>query len=122
MSESELVKALQCAASEGGHRLFRNITAMGWAGQATKIHEPMMVKVFPGDVIVRKGYPIRAGLCEGSADLIGLTNTGRFLAVECKSPKGRATDLQESFIDMVKRFGGIGIIAKSVEDFTNAVK
>lgn len=121
MSESDLVKELQCVASEKGHRLFRNITAMGWAGQATKIHDSMMVRVFPGDVIVRKGYPIRAGLCEGSSDLIGLTNMGRFLAVEVKAPKGRPSGGQESFIDMVKRFGGVGVIAKSVEDFVNAL-
>jgi hypothetical protein len=117
VSESDLVKKLQCVASERGHRLFRNITAMGWAGQATKIHQTMMVQVWPGDVVVRKAYPIRAGLCEGSSDLIGLNSAGRFLAVEVKAPKGRMSDGQESFLEMVQRLGGIGIVAKSIADF-----
>lgn len=117
VSEIDLVRALQLKASELGHRLWRNVTAMAWAGQSTKIHQTMMIRVYPGDVVVRKAYPIHAGLAVGSPDLVGISSTGRFLGIEVKSTHGRATTAQDSFVDMVNRLGGIGIIAKSIDDF-----
>lgn len=117
MSEIDIVRALQIKASEMGHRLFRNNSGVGWAGQQVRVARSRMVMVHPGDVVIRSARPLHAGLAEGSSDLIGLSSSGRFLAVEVKSLKGRTTDRQESFIDMVNRLGGIGMIAKSVEDF-----
>jgi VRR-NUC domain len=92
-TESELMRAIQLRASELGHRLWRN------------------------NIGLCKNPMLRYGLCVGSADLIGLSNTGRFLAVECKSANGRLTKEQESFLATVRRLNGIGIVAKSVEDF-----
>ena len=56
------------------------------------------------------------GLCVGSSDIIGITPSGKFLAIEVKTPKGRATKEQLRFIEAVKSAGGIGGIARSVED------
>lgn len=58
---------------------------------------------------------IRYGLCKGSSDLIGIYE-GRFLAIEVKTPKGRATKHQMNFLNAVNAAGGIGFIAKSPED------
>lgn len=121
MSEVELMRAIQMRASELGHRLFRNNVGTGWVGPQVRVSHPQMIMMRPGDVLLRSSQPLHSGLCVGSSDLIGLTDKGRFLAVEVKAPKGRPSGGQESFIDMVKRFGGVGVIAKSVEDFVNAL-
>lgn len=121
MSEVELMRAIQMKASELGHRLFRNNVAVGWVGKQVRVSHPQMVMMRPGDVLLKEARPLHAGLCVGSSDNIGLTSAGQFLAVESKSLKGRPSNDQESFIDMVKRMNGIGVIARSVEDFTSAL-
>lgn len=59
--------------------------------------------------------PIRFGL-KGSADIIGLTPQGKFLAVECKAGRNKLTDEQIVFGERVKQKGGIYIVAYSVEE------
>lgn len=51
----------------------------------------------------------------GGADLIGIFE-GRFLAIEVKSRTGRSSPEQVVFGELVKRKGGIYILARSVED------
>jgi hypothetical protein len=60
---------------------------------------------------------IRAGLeAAGSADLIGFTHDGRYLAIECKTDKGRPSPEQVKFLSLVNAAGGLGFIARSAED------
>ena len=59
------------------------------------------------------GIPIRFGLAVGSSDLIGIAPGGRFLAVEIKTPTGKATPEQLRFIEAVRARGGIAGIARS---------
>jgi hypothetical protein len=59
---------------------------------------------------------IRYGLCKGSADIIGLTPDGRFLAVEVKTRTGRPTKEQLTFIDAINEQGGIAGVARTPED------
>lgn len=117
MSEVELMRAIQMKASDMGHRLFRNNVGTGWVGQQVRVSQPTMVMMAPGDVLVRKASPLHSGLCVGSSDLIGLTKIGLFLAVEVKAPKGRFQPNQPSFIEQVRGMGGIGIVARTLEDF-----
>lgn len=117
MSEVDIMRLIQIKASDLGHRLWRNNLGDGWVGAQTRVSRSQMVMVHPGDVVIRSARVLHAGLVTGSSDLIGLTNTGRFIACETKTPKGHVTEGQESFIDQIKRMGGIGIIARSVEDF-----
>ncbi len=117
MSEIDLMRQIQIRASELGHRLFRNNVGQGWVGSQIRVSRPTMIMVHPGDLVIRKALPLHAGLAVGSSDLIGLTSSGQFMAVETKTPKGHITEGQESFIDMVKRLNGIGIIARKIEDF-----
>ncbi len=58
---------------------------------------------------IRYGFP-------GCSDILGQMTDGRLLAIECKTRKGKATELQQSFLDTVNNNGGIGIIARSVDD------
>lgn len=74
--------------------------------------------------------PVRFGLGNDSAkinrarktaDLIGYTCTGRFIAVEVKRPGWRYTGkgrepAQLAFLEHVLRFGGIGCFATSWDD------
>ena len=62
------------------------------------------------------GRSYRYGLAVGSSDLIGWTATGRFLAVEVKSAKGKATPEQLAFIEAVRAAGGVAGVVRSVDD------
>lgn len=64
----------------------------------------------------KTGRVIRYGLCVGSSDIIGLTPSGQFLAVEVKTKTGRIRPEQQRFIDAVNRAGGRAGVARSVED------
>ena len=54
------------------------------------------------------GYP-------GVADIIGCYK-GKMIAIELKSPKGKATPEQERFIQNVKDAGGIAFVAKTLDE------
>lgn len=92
MKESDIQRLIMLALSEAGCLIFRNNT---------------------GVLKNAAGIPIKFGLCVGSSDLIGLTPTGRFLAVEIKTPTGKATPEQLRFIEAVRSRGGIAGIARS---------
>lgn len=64
----------------------------------------------------RTGRLVKYGLCKGSSDIIGIAPGGRFLAVEVKTPTGRATKEQELFLAAVRRRGGIGFVARSADE------
>jgi hypothetical protein len=53
--------------------------------------------------------PLRYGL-PGSADILGLLPNGRFLAVECKSAKGRQSPVQKTFEENIIRNKGIYVL------------
>lgn len=102
---------------------------MGWSGKSVRITpaNAASVRLFPGDVVVRQARPLHAGLCEGSSDLIGLKRVvitpdmvgqtiAQFLAIEVKTPKGKPKPKQNNFLDVVNGAGGIGMVARSVDD------
>lgn len=55
---------------------------------------------------------LRYGL-KGSADILGIGNGGRFIAIECKTGSARLKAHQENFRLMIEKFGGIHITARS---------
>lgn len=69
--------------------------------------------VWRNNVGVDTARGVRYGLCVGSADLIGIAPDGRFLAVECKAPRGRTTEAQRLFLELVRARGGIAFVARS---------
>jgi len=65
---------------------------------------------------------VRAGLeAKGSADLIGWTKDGKFLAIECKNEAGCASKDQNHFLYLVNEAGGIGFVARNAEDVKNSL-
>jgi hypothetical protein len=64
---------------------------------------------------------------DGCADLVGLIpklsdgRTGVFFACEAKRPGGKTTPAQESFLEMIRKAGGIACVASSVADLERAL-
>jgi len=101
MTEAQLVHVIQITfGARPGLRIWRNNTGATGTGNSF----------------------VRFGL-EGSADFLGiLAPTGRFLAIECKTLKGRQTEAQKAFQAMVERMGGLYVLARSVEDVEQALR
>jgi VRR-NUC domain-containing protein len=53
---------------------------------------------------------------QGVADILGLLPNGRFLAIECKSEKGKVSPHQELFISQINANGGCAFVAHSLEE------
>ena len=54
---------------------------------------------------------------KGVSDILAVVKpSGRFLAIEVKSPTGVLNEGQAAFLDSVKKAGGETVVARSVED------
>ena len=101
MTESDLMRDIQIAVSNEGHRVFRNNI---------------------GVCQTRAGDYIRYGVCNpGGSDLIGWTKSGKFFAIEVKTGKGKLTKEQDNFLRAVNEAGGIGVCARSIEEALSAI-
>ncbi len=67
-----------------------------------------------GRHVVRFGIP-------GQDDLTGILPGGIRLEIEVKGPNGRQSREQQAFQRMIERFGGVYVLAGSVEDVWNAI-
>lgn len=122
MSEKSLINDFLLRAKEVSSTLFRNQVGMGWYGK-------FKARLSNDDVILSNPRPLRAGLCDGSSDLIGWTKTtitqemvgetvAIFTACEIKFGNTITTDEQKNFVNAVHNAGGIGIVTKTFEDFS----
>ena len=59
---------------------------------------------------------------QGCSDILGQMKDGRFLAVECKAPKGRVSTEQSLFLARVSESGGLGFVAHNCNDVFHALK
>lgn len=60
---------------------------------------------------------VRYGVGAGGADLVGFVRgTGRFFALEVKTPTGRVSPDQKTWIAHVNDHGGFAAVVRSVED------
>jgi hypothetical protein len=123
MTEHAIQQRILLACGSGDTRLWRNNVGTGWAGQATKVTAGNLRAVAqglqPGDVVIRNGRPLHAGLCSGSSDLIGyrrIDGVAQFVALEVKSATGRPTAQQTQFLNHITGAGGCAGIVRSVDD------
>ncbi len=131
MSEHAVQQRILLACGSGDVRLWRNNVGTGWAGPSTRVTAGNLGAIArglrPGDVVIRNGRPLHAGLCVGSSDLIGYHSmvvgpeqVGQrlavFAAVEVKSATGRPSKEQQQFLNHISTVGGKAGIARSVED------
>ncbi len=125
MSESALMREIMVDASKVGVRLFRNNVAKGWIGAAIgPTARDCTVFVRAGSVIIADARRLNSGLIVGSGDLIGfhVERDGKFVSVETKSKSGRLTTEQKNWMEQVRNAGGIGIVARSVEEALEGLK
>ncbi len=94
---TQLVNDILVAVSATGRaRVWKNQT-----GKARAFDDPARVIVF--------GLP-------GSADILGIRDDGKFIAIEVKTGTGRLSPKQIIFKAMVEAHNGIYIEARSIDD------
>jgi hypothetical protein len=59
---------------------------------------------------------------KGSADILGCLPNGRFLAIEVKAPHGRLSQEQKEFLENIRGFGGLAIVARSSRELDEALR
>ena len=107
------------ATSSAGLTLWRNNTGTGWVGDVARLKN--------GDILIRDPAPLHAGLSKGSSDLIGLrprlilpedvgSILAQFVALEIKAGRDRLRPEQITFLDFVRRAGGVALEVRKVED------
>jgi hypothetical protein len=57
----------------------------------------------------------------GCSDILGQLVNGAFLAIECKTARGRARPEQIAFLAQVEASGGLAILARSIDDVRDAL-
>jgi len=118
MSESELYGQIIAAHSHGPTRIFRQQSALAWAGKVINRTADTITLLHPH--AIKLGVP-------GLADLGGLTAVqvtesmlgqlvAIYLGIEAKAGRARPTTEQSDFIAMVRRLGGRAGVARSVEE------
>lgn len=120
MTEAEIqAETMRALGSRSDCRVFRNVTAQGWAG-------PLLERFPDGSVLIGNARPLHAGLFKGSGDVIGWASEiigpshvgqriARFLSVEVKTPTGVSSEEQRNWLRLVRRFGGNAMIATSAD-------
>ena len=132
MKEQGIQNLIRMFMSGIGITNWRNNTGTGWVGKASRITKNCTVRLEPGDVVIKNARPLRAGLCRGSSDIIGITpvyitpdhvgtTLGVFTAVEVKTETGRPSKEQLTFLQAVEKAGGYAGIAKSNDDISEIV-
>ena len=104
--ERDIQSAILLALSRGPTRLLRVNAGVAWQGTVIERTQHRLVLARP--------YAIRLA-APGVSDLIGWTEGGRFVAVEVKGPRGRVTDEQAAFLELVSRSGGLAGVARSID-------
>ncbi len=65
-----------------------------------------------------KGWAVRLSR-PGTANITGCSKDGKFIAVECKIAPNKPTELQKSYLEEVKKRGGIALVPYSLDDVAN---
>ena len=127
MSETNLMKKMMVRLSQNkAIRVFRVNVGKAWTGSD-------FFKRPNGDLLIKNPRPFKTGVPNGFSDLFGIVTVkitkemvgrtvGIFTAIEVKTPKGKASKEQISFIGLVKKLGGRAGIARSeqqAEDIAN---
>ncbi len=107
------LKALQPTEHQTQAAILRYLAISPRVAWAQRMNTGAIKIPVPGgrDRLVRFGFP-------GCPDILGQLIDGRLLAVEVKSPTGRASEAQEAFLALVATHGGVAVMARSTDDLT----
>ena len=108
-------------------RVFRNNVGTAFMGKAVTIQRPVSVKLLSGDVVIRNARRVKFGLHEGSSDLIGWRRIlitpamvgkriAQFFSVEIKTQRGRVSEAQDQWGNVVNNHGGCAGVVRSVDE------
>lgn len=126
-AEGDLQSRIRLAVGRVPHaRLFRNVVAQAWTGH-------LVTGPDHGVVTLARAQRIKAGLADGSADLIGWTTivvtpemVGQRLAVfvsgEVKTANGRVAAEQANWLHAVTEAGGRAAVLRSEDDALRLVR
>ncbi len=64
----------------------------------------------------------RFGLIKGASDIIGIAPNGKFVAIEVKSPQGKLSAEQATFLANVEKRGGYAMTIYSESDVSEFLK
>ena len=80
-------------------------------GVATRINSGMVLvdRRLEGKQRVFRGAPA------GTSDILACVN-GRYIAIECKLPGNKPTDLQRDYLARVEEAGGFALVVSSIDD------
>ena len=106
--ETQIQRKIMLCLSEAGCTVWRNETSGAWLGKI--IHKA------GNQVTIANAHMMVFGLAVGGSDIVGISPSGKFLAVEVKTATGRATKEQIAFIEAVRAAGGIAGIARNEQD------
>lgn len=95
--ESSLIKACLTYLTLRGYLAIRNNTGV------------ILIPSKTGVRAVKMGIP-------GASDIIACSPEGQFIAIECKSRKGKLTKTQLAFLEKVKKLGGKALVVRSIDD------
>lgn len=116
-------------------KIFRNNVALAWVGNGRPVKitgHARTVTLQPGDVVLRGGRPLHAGLIAGSGDNIGWVSkeirpehVGQtwavFFSAEAKDGAGRLEPEQRKWMQNVLAAGGIAGVVRTEEDMVALV-
>lgn len=126
MKEMDILRQVM-RLSTGAVRLFRNNVGSFYTGKIERVRGTGVVTVNPGDVVIRSARLVDCGLQEGSGDLIGWKSVevtqdmvgqrvALFVSIEVKGEGGRVSAAQQVWLGVVRKFGGLAGVARSVEE------
>ena len=119
MTESTIQREIMLACSAAGDTIWRNNTGVAWQGSELRKQGRNM--------LIINARPVHFGLTKGSSDLIGIRPTiitpemvcqtvAVFLALEVKTPSGRVSAAQKTFLAHVNAAGGLARVVRGVGD------
>lgn len=77
-----------------------------------------------GLIVLKDGNKSRAvkmGIA-GASDIIACSPEGKFIAIECKSSKGKLTEKQKNFLKEVSLKGGEALVVKSIDELIDYIE
>jgi hypothetical protein len=115
MSETAIMQRWLLRLSAQGYTLFRNNVGTGWAGKFERLPG--------GDILIHNPRPLHCGLYRGSSDLIGWRSVevtqdmvgqriAMFVGAEVKAQRGRESDAQRNFREILVASGGEGLVLR----------
>lgn len=124
MREADFMRRCMKRATDLSARLFRHNVGQAWTGDVTKNRD--------GSITIHNPRPFKSGV-PGMSDLIGWTpvkvtadmvgqTVAVYTAVETKTGRGRASDVQKNFIAAVVKSGGLAGIARTDCDLDNILR